>query len=131
MVHTAAKARPAPQKRVLVVEDNLDAVHLLAVLVRSMGCEADFAINGYAAMEVAKRFRPDVVLLDLALPDVSGWTVARHLRQSAECRTARIYAITGHYGSAERGRSLAAGCDDHLLKPVDPRLLEKLLAMES
>ena len=111
----------------LVVEDNLDSVHLLAILVRSMGYEADFAINGYAALEVAKRFRPDIVLLDLALPDVSGWTVARQLRQSPESRSARIYAVTGHYGPAERGRSLAAGCDDHLLKPLDPARLEKLL----
>lgn len=111
----------------LVVEDNLDAVHLLAILVRSMGYEADFAINGYAALEVAKRFRPDVVLLDLALPDVSGWTVARQLRQAPECRHARIYAVTGHYGPAERGRSLASGCDDHLLKPLDPARLERLL----
>ena len=126
MAHAIGKAKPAP-KRVLVVEDNLDAVHLLAILVRSMGYEADFAINGYAALEVAKRFRPDIVLLDLALPDVSGWTVARQLRQAPESSNARIYAVTGHYGAAERGRSLAAGCDEHLLKPLDPARLEKLL----
>jgi CheY-like chemotaxis protein len=127
----AGKAAPAPKRRVLIVEDNLDSVHLLAVLVRSMGYEADFAINGYAALEVAERFRPDIVLLDLALPDISGWTVARQLRRSPRCGGARIYAVTGHYGPAERDRSLAAGCDDHLLKPLDPAFLESLLGMES
>lgn len=115
----------------LVVEDNLDSVHMLALLVRAMGYEADFAINGYAALEVAERFRPDIVLLDLALPDVSGWTVARQLRKLPEGRRARIYAMTGYYGPAERDRSLAAGCDDHLLKPLDPTFLENLLGMES
>lgn len=104
---------------------------MLAMLVRAMGYEADFAINGYAALEVARRFRPDVVLLDLALPDVSGWTVARQLRRLPECSRARIYAVTGYYGHAERDRSLAAGCDEHLLKPLDPASLEKLLAVES
>jgi CheY-like chemotaxis protein len=116
---------------VLVVEDNLDAVHMLAMLVREMGYEADFAINGHAALDVAKRFRPHIVLLDLALPDISGWTVARQLRRLPECSGARIYAVTGHYGEAERDRSLAAGCDEHFLKPLNPASLEKLLAVES
>jgi CheY-like chemotaxis protein len=128
MAQTKEKAKPPVRRRVLVVEDNLDAVHMLALLVRTLGHEVDFAINGYAALSVAKRFRPDIVLLDLALPDVTGWTVARRLRQEPTLAGVRIYAVTGHYGMADRETSLAAGCDDHMLKPLEPAVIERLLA---
>ena len=66
------KPEASPRRRVLLVEDNLDAVHSMAMLVKMMGHEVEFAINGFAALDIARRFRPDVVLLDIGLPDFDG-----------------------------------------------------------
>src|SRR5258706_14453291 len=114
-------------RRVLVVDDSLDMIHSLAHVLRDMGHEVEFAINGYAALEAARRFRPEVVLLDIRLPDTDGWTVARRLKGEAAERPGRVIAITGTPMEGDRRRSLEAGCEDHLLKPLDWRRLEKLL----
>jgi CheY-like chemotaxis protein len=119
---------PLPRRhRVLVVDDNLDTVQSMALLLRDMGHEVDFAINGYATLEVARRLRPQVVFLDLALPDIDGWLLARMLRREATLAGVRIYAVTGYGKERDRERSLEAGCDDHLLKPLDPKTIERLL----
>jgi CheY-like chemotaxis protein len=115
------------KRRVLIIEDNLDGARLLAKLVFNMGHEVDYAINGYSALKLAEKFQPDVVIVDLALPDITGWAVARALRQKPGLEGVRIYATTGQYGEAARERSLAAGCDDHFVKPLDPAVLSKLL----
>src|SRR5258706_13564321 len=86
--------KPA-SRRVLVVDDSLDMIHSLAHVLRDMGHEVEFAINGYAALEAARRFRPEVVLLDIRLPDTDGWTVARRLQGEAAARPARVIAISG------------------------------------
>jgi CheY-like chemotaxis protein len=125
---TSVRPEQARKRRVLVIEDNIDGARLLAALIRTMGHEVDYAINGYAALRMAETFRPDVVILDLALPDMTGWAVARELRSRPGGDELRIYATTGRYGEEARQRSLAVGCDEHLLKPLDPALLEKLLA---
>jgi CheY-like chemotaxis protein len=117
-----------PRRRVLIVEDNLDGARMLAKLIFTMGHEVDYAINGYAALRLAERFQPDIVIVDLALPDITGWAVARALRQKPGLEGVRIYATTGQYGEAARERSLAAGCDGHFVKPFDPAVLNKLLS---
>jgi CheY-like chemotaxis protein len=117
----------ATKRRVLVVDDNIDGARMLAVLIRTLGHEADYCINGYSALEIAAKARPYMVLLDLALPDMNGWAVARALRQSPGLERVRILAMTGHYGANERERSIAAGCEDHLIKPIDPVLIVRLL----
>jgi CheY-like chemotaxis protein len=124
---TFGRPEQAPRRRVLVIEDNIDGARLMATLIRTMGHEVDYAINGYAALRLVETFRPDVILVDLALPDMTGWAVARELRQRPGGDKLRIYATTGRYGEEARQRSLAVGCDEHLLKPLDPALLEKLL----
>jgi CheY-like chemotaxis protein len=68
-------------RRVLIVEDNLDAVHAFANMVRRMGHHVEYAINGYAALDVAKRTKPEVVFLDLMMPGISGFDVARRLKK--------------------------------------------------
>ena len=125
---TLGRPEQATRRRVLVVEDNIDGARLMATLIRAMGHDVDYAINGYAALKLAETFRPDVVLVDLALPDMTGWAVARELRQRPGGDKLRIYATTGRYGEEARQRSLAMGCDEHLLKPLDPTLIETLLA---
>lgn len=110
-------------RRVLVVEDNLDTVHSLVMLLRQDGHQVDFAINGYAALDVAKRFRPDVVLLDLGLPGLDGFDVCSRLRSEPELAQARIIAVTAYAHDEHRVRSRAAGCDLHIAKPYDPQHL--------
>src|SRR5881394_1314919 len=82
------------KRRVLVVEDNLDSVHSMAVLVKMMGHEVQFAINGFAALAVAREFRPHIVLLDLGLPDFNGCEIARQLRFEEPLRHTRFIAIS-------------------------------------
>jgi CheY-like chemotaxis protein len=112
----------------MVVEDNIDGARLMATLIRTMGHEVDYAINGYAALQLFERFAPDVVIVDLALPDMTGWALVRALRLKPGGDKLRIYATTGRYGEEARQRSLAAGCDEHFVKPLDPAQIEKLLS---
>lgn len=116
-----ASAERAALRRVLVVEDNLDAVHSLVVLLRQEGHVVDFAINGYAALDVAQCFSPEVVLLDLGLPGLDGFDVCRRLKRALP--DARIVAVTAYAAEEHRARARAAGCDVHIAKPYDPQRL--------
>jgi DNA-binding response OmpR family regulator len=93
-----------------------------------MGHNADCAINGYAALELVGTFRPEIVFLDMLLPDFDGADLSRLLRRKAEPHSLRIIAVTGRAGEDARDRALAAGCDEFLLKPLDPAVVERLLA---
>jgi hypothetical protein len=125
----AGKAIPGttPQ-RVLVVDDNIDTVHSMALLLKMMGHDVQFAINGLAAIDVARSFRPDVILLDLGLPDIGGDQLARQLRFEPGLERMRIIAITGRSDDAVRRRAEAAGCEAVLAKPIEPAKLEQLLS---
>src|SRR5258705_824288 len=113
--------------RVLVVDDHLDTAHMLAILLRDMGHEVEFAINGYAAIAIARRFRPEIVFLDLLLPDLDGCEVARKLRQQEGGQDARILAITGSGSDELQRRARQAGCNDYLLKPLDLKRIDTLV----
>jgi two-component system CheB/CheR fusion protein len=114
-------------KRVLVVEDNLDSVHTLALLLSDMGHKVEYAINGYVAINVARRFRPDFVLLDLGLPGIDGFEVCRQIKRDPELRSCRVIALTAFSQDEYRARAKNAGCELYLVKPVDTRVLEDLL----
>lgn len=116
------------RKRVLVVDDSEDAAESMAMLLDISGYETRIAHDGGAALDVARTFMPQVVLLDIGLPGMDGHEVARCLRAMPETRDAYIIALTGYGGAEDRRRSLAAGCDEHLTKPVEPELLETVLA---
>ncbi len=126
--------RPSPsapastRRRVLVVEDNLESVHSLALVLKNIGHEVQFAINGFAAMEVARKFRPEVILLDIGLPDVDGDNIARQLKWEPGLEKTRIIALTGSAEPELRERALEAGCAEFVVKPIDPAALETLLA---
>lgn len=111
-----------------MVEDNLDSVHSMATLIKMMGHEVQFAINGFAAMDIARRFRPDVILLDLGLPDLKGDDIARQLKWEPGLEKTRIVALTGLPLKEVRQRALDAGCEELYAKPLDPAVLEELLA---
>jgi CheY-like chemotaxis protein len=115
------------ERRVLIVEDNLDSVHAFANMVRRMGHKVDFAINGYAALELAKKTQPEVVFLDLMMPGISGFDVARRLKKDFG-DAIRIIVVSAYATDADREESAKAGCELHLAKPVDPQVIERLLA---
>jgi CheY-like chemotaxis protein len=116
----------ASRKRVLVVEDNLDTVHTMATLIKMMGHECQFAINGFAALQIAREFRPDVILLDVFLPDFKGYDIAKQLKWEPGMEDTRIIAVSA-LPDADRDCALAAGCDEFYRKPLDPAMLERLL----
>jgi len=114
-------------RRVMVVDDNRDAARTLELLLRSLGHETRVVYNGTDALRIAPAFKPDVVLLDIGMPDLDGYEVARRLRAMGQVGNARIIAITGWGQEADRLRSSEAGFDLHLVKPVDPTELAKIV----
>lgn len=117
-----------PRRKVLLVEDNLDSVHSMAMMLKMMGHEVEFAVNGLAAIDAARRFRPEIILLDIGLPDFRGDTIARQLRYEPGLESTRVVAMTGLPLDAVKRRALEAGCEDVYVKPLAPQLLEELLA---
>jgi len=119
--------KTATPKRVLIIEDNLDSVHPLACLLTDMGHSVEYAINGYAGLEVARRFRPACVLLDLGLPGWDGFEVCRQIKKDPELQGVRVIAVTAFSQDEYVARSRAVGFELHLVKPVPVWLLEELL----
>jgi CheY-like chemotaxis protein len=113
--------------RVLVVEDNVDAALTLVDLLRIWGHEVEYVHDGPAAVDLAPRYRPEVVLLDIGLPGMDGYEVARRLRQDPLTRGALLVAVTGYGQESDRARSREAGFDHHLVKPVDLAGLRRLI----
>ena len=124
--HADAGGPPAPllsPRRIVVIEDNTDAREMLAIALRLAGHDVVEAATGTDGIEMARRHRPEVVLVDIGLPDIDGYQVARRLRQESEGRF-RLIALTGYGQARDRALSHAAGFDAHLLKPLDPSTLE-------
>ena len=109
--------------RVLVVEDNRDAAEILRSLLEVCGFQMSVAHTGQEGITAARKQQPHVVLCDIGLPDGDGYTVGSVLRQSSYTIDSRLIAVTGHGEVLDRCKALAAGFDQHLVKPVDPREL--------
>ena len=112
--------------RTLVIDDNADVCRLLATLCELWGHEVATATDGDEALAVWEGFRPDVVILDLDLPELDGWEVARRIR-AAEGGEVYIIALSGWYRPNEKARAKLVGCDEFLLKPADMGELRDLL----
>ncbi|MFZ2171435.1 MAG: ATP-binding protein, partial [Methylococcaceae bacterium] len=119
---------PMPKFRILVVDDYADAAESMAMLLKAEGHEVETADCGMKAIERAQAFRPQVVLLDIGLPDLDGYEVAKRLRALPETRDVTLIALTGYGQAEDRKRSQSAGFNHHLLKPVDFAKLSDLLA---
>jgi signal transduction histidine kinase/DNA-binding response OmpR family regulator len=120
---------PASPCKVLVVDDNRDAADSLALLLRFDRHDVRIVHDGAAALETARLFVPDVVLLDIGLPGLDGYNVARRLREQPGTRDALLVAVSGYGGEEDRLRSRQAGFDHHLVKPIDLRDLQRVLPM--
>jgi CheY-like chemotaxis protein/nitrogen-specific signal transduction histidine kinase len=122
-----ARSAAAPSRRILIVDDNADAATTLSELLKMDGHQTQPAFSAEEALELAQSFVPDVVLLDIGLPRMDGYEVARRLRHSLLRKGARLIALTGYGQAEDRERAHAAGFDAHLVKPVDLEVLTKLL----
>lgn len=111
---------------VLIVEDNADQAETLRMVLSLQGHHLEIASSGPLAIELARRQRPDVVLLDLGLPGCDGFEVARRLR-AEHGEALRIIAVTAYAADSDRQQSREAGCEMHLVKPADPGFIESLL----
>jgi signal transduction histidine kinase/CheY-like chemotaxis protein len=123
----APAADEPPRRRVLVVDDNRDLAETLGMVLRLWGHDVRVAFDGPGAVAAAREYHPDVVFLDIGLPGLDGYEVAKRLRGPLGMRDARVVAITGYGRDEDRRRSREAGFDLHLTKPVDPDDLQKLL----
>ena len=117
----------ARRRRILLVEDSPDTAQSLMSVLRSMGHEVQLAIDGASARRAARDSRVDMILLDLLLPDCSGWDLAREFRVQPGLELAPILAISGQNSAEDKRRSFDAGCDYHLPKPLNLRYLQDLL----
>ncbi|WP_425617205.1 response regulator [Anatilimnocola sp. NA78] len=125
MTNSQAKPSNGRPLSILVVDDNVDAANSMAMLLTRLGGhEARVAYSGQTAIEIAQLHQPEVILLDIGLPKLDGYEVARMVRAMPETCSAVIIAVTGYARATDRELSLAAGIDLHLLKPVNtPELL--------
>lgn len=121
-------SRPHTTFRVLIVEDNRDAAEMLRLLVSLYGHTTLVAHDGAAALSAAIRFAPDVIFLDIGLPVMNGYEVARTLRGMPQFNHVLIAAVSGWGQEEDRRKARDAGCDSHFTKPLSPDTLEELLA---
>jgi signal transduction histidine kinase len=119
--------RQAGARRVLIVDDNADAAHTLSLFLEALGHSVRVAFDGHAALEIAGQEAPQVLLLDIGLPDIDGYQLARRLRALPVTAQSVFIALTGYGQPDDRARSRDAGFDHHLTKPVDAELLATLL----
>lgn len=120
-------AQGGTPRRILVVEDNVDAAETMQLLLRMSGYDTRAAYDGEHALDVARAFKPDVVLLDIGLPGKDGYTVAREMRAMPETKSIFLIALTGYGDDEDRARASDAGFDTFQVKPVEPQKLEVLL----
>ena len=129
VVHKTERT-PNP-RRLLIFEDHPDVAESLALILRGDDHEVRIAHDGPAALQVLSHFKPDVVLLDVGLPGMDGYQVARRMREEALESKLTIIALSGYDQTEDHRRSMQAGCDAHLVKPVHPNVLRSILGAET
>ncbi|HXU73654.1 MAG TPA: response regulator [Polyangia bacterium] len=113
--------------RIVVIEDHEDTADLMHELLSDAGHEVRIALNGEDGIVAARSLPAEIVLCDVGLPDIDGYEVARRLRADGVTASARLVALTGYDGDDEARRAREAGFDRHVVKPIDPVMLESLL----
>src|SRR5690242_16222570 len=116
--------------RVLIVDDERDGATALGMLLKLRGFVVEVVTDSTLCVPTLESFRPDVVFLDIAMPNVSGYDLARQIRSKSEFERLAIIALSGYADNAHKAQSIGSGCDDHLVKPVDLTTLEAAIARE-
>jgi len=124
---SAAPAQRGPRRRILVVDDNRDAAHALKLLLETDGHEVQVAADGAAGLAMARQYQPDVALLDIGLPHMDGYELARRMREEPGLGGSLLVAVTGYGQMHDRARASASGFNHHLVKPVEFSALQRLL----
>jgi CheY-like chemotaxis protein len=122
-----AGADPGQPLRVLVVDDNVDLADSIVLMLRFLGHEVRAAHDGPEALAAAAEFSPDLVILDIGMPGMNGYEVARRLRIQPGGGEPYVAALTGWGEPSDRVQSRASGINEHLVKPVEPRALERVV----
>jgi len=104
--------------RILVVEDNMDNYELVRFILERAGYDVFLAVNGLDGVDAARLQKPDLVLMDLGMPEMDGWLAAQRLKTSEATKSIPLYALTAHTLPGERKRALQAGCDGYVSKPI-------------
>ena len=128
MLHLPARGTTPASHRIMVIDDNVDAAEALVMLLDMSGHNARAAFCGQEALDVAMTFRPEVVFLDIGLPGMDGYEVARQLLATPATASAKLIALTGWGTEQDVQKSKKAGFHAHLTKPVDPETVEAMLA---
>jgi CheY-like chemotaxis protein len=118
-------------RRILVADDNRDSADTLAMLLRQLGNDVKTVYGGHEAIEAATSWRPNLFVLDIGMPALSGYDVARRLRELPDFRHALLVALTGWGQEEDRRRTQAAGFDYHLVKPVELQALQEILRAQA
>jgi PAS domain S-box-containing protein len=121
-------AENGPKRRILVTDDNRDSASSMATILKLLGNEVCIAHDGVEAVETAERYQPEVVLMDVGMPRLNGYEATRRIREQPWGQDMVIIALTGWGQEGDKARSQEAGCDGHLVKPINLSDLEKLLA---
>ena len=120
--------------RILIVEDNMDNYQLVRFVLERAGYDVFLAVNGRDGVDAARAQKPDLILMDLGMPEMDGWKAAETLKSYEETRKIPLYALTAHTLPHERRRALDAGCDGYLSKPIHMKgflnLVEEALLVE-
>ncbi|MBI5842026.1 MAG: response regulator [Chloroflexi bacterium] len=105
--------------RILIVEDNMDTYELMRFILEFNGYETFLAMNGRDGVDAARMQKPDLILMDLAMPEMDGWEATRRIKQDPITDSIPLIAVTAHALPGDRARALDAGCDDYISKPMD------------
>lgn len=106
------------KRRILIVEDNMDNYELVRFILERAGYDVFLAVNGRDGVDAARLQQPDLVLMDLGLPEMDGWTAAQKLKEDRSTKAIPVFAITAHTLPRDRVRALQAGCDGYFSKPI-------------
>ncbi len=120
-------AEPERPWRILIVDDNEDVADSFALVLEHAQREIQIAYDATQALKIAQSFEPQIVLLDIGLPDMDGYTLARRLRESPATKCALLISISGYGRDEDHARATAAGIDHHLLKPLNYTVIEQLI----
>lgn len=120
--------------RILIVEDNMDNYELVRFVLERAGYDVFLAVNGRDGVDAARAQKPDLILMDLGLPQMDGWNATQQLKSNEETKSIPLYALTAHTLPSERKRAILAGCDGYVAKPIQIKdfldLVEEALLVE-